>query len=467
MPSPRSRPWAASRRSSRLPLLAGRERSRLLAVLALLPWVTACASGGAAGPAAPPPAPTVARAEIPYLVSPLEGWDEGLDPALAERLEQASAALRQGRLATAQTAAGEIAVAAPGLAPAQVLAAQVDLAAGRPREARERLEPVVADHPAYTAAQLALGRAAERGDDPVAAFAAFQAVASVQPLAAERVEELRPRVLEILGRRVASAAAAGDEEAARQALERLQAWAPDAPETARAAWQVATARGDREGELAALRRLTAAGGSDERALVRRRADLELAVGDARAGLEIYQQLASRFPDDPQIAEGLASAKFRWRIDQLPPQVGAAAAAGELTRGDFALLLYWLLPEVRYGHGGGARIASDILEDPRREEIARVLNLGFMDVDRTLHQFYPDRPMSRDRALLSLLRLLAATAPVRCVADLPPDPLRPQICSFAVGCSLLGAAQPCPAAVGLSGTEAVEMIRRTSTLLGET
>ena len=61
-------------------------------------------------------------------------------------------------------------------APAQVLLAQVDFAASRPREASTRLAPVVELLPDYTAAQLLRGRAAELTGDPLAAFLAYRAL---------------------------------------------------------------------------------------------------------------------------------------------------------------------------------------------------------------------------------------------------------------------------------------------------
>jgi hypothetical protein len=180
-------------------------------------------------------------------------------------------------------------------------------------------------------------------------------------------------------------------------------------------------------------------------------------------VEIYELLTQRFPADPDLADGLASAKFRWRVAQLPEPVRRAAVAGELQRGDFAVLLYWLVPQVRYGQPATARIASDILDDPRREEIARVVNQGLMDVDPTVHQFGPERPLRRERALRALVRLLVA-AGIPCAPEAEPAEAE-ALCGAAVACGLVHGPQACFAGEGMTGIEAVDLLRHTLDLLG--
>jgi hypothetical protein len=137
---------------------------------------------------------------------------------------------------------------------------------------------------------------------------------------------------------------------------------------------------------------------------------------------------------------------------------------ELDRGGFAVLVYWLVPQVRYGRGGTARIASDILDDPRREEIARVINLGLLDVDPTVHRFYPNTPLRRSRGLRALARQLGSSG-AECAAGVAADPGPEESCSVAVRCGLVAAAAECAATDGLSGSEALEMLRRVVDLLG--
>ncbi|HEX6204096.1 MAG TPA: hypothetical protein VF100_13935 [Thermoanaerobaculia bacterium] len=460
MPSARSRPRPA-RRSRRA--AAGLTTAGLAVALGL--------AAGCATPAPPPPpAPVeaevaVAAADRPFLVPPASGFDGALDPVAADALARGHRALLAGRLPAARRAAAEALAAAPGLPPAVVLAAQADLVAGDAAAAAASLAPIAAERPAYVAAQLALGRAFERRDDATGAFAAYHAVADLAAPAAERVEALRPRVVAVLANQVEDATRLGDLDRADEALGHLELWAPAEAATVRAAWRVAAGRGDRPGELAALRELAARPDTPlERELAERRATLELAVGDPGTGVELFEELARAHPDDRVLAERLASAKFLWRVTQLPPQVADAAGAPELDRGGFAVLLYWLVPEVRYGRAGQARIASDILDDPRREEIAKVINLGLLDVDSTVHRFYPDSPLRRGRGLRALVRLLAG-AGVACAAAVAPDAPAEEVCAAATGCGLLPDRAACAAAEGISGSEALEMLRHVLDLAG--
>jgi tetratricopeptide (TPR) repeat protein len=436
------------------------------ACLLALAGLVGCATGAPAQPPAPvEQAIVVPAADRPFLVPPATGFGQPLAPTAADALARGHRALLDGRLPLVRRAVAEALEAEPGLPPAIVLAAQADLLAGNAAAAVAALAPVAAERPSYVAAQLALGRAHERSDDPIAAFAAFHAVAESAPPAAERLAALLPRVVQVLSNRVDAAVRGGEIERAAQALARLQLWAPAEAATVRAAWRVAAARGDRHGELLALRELSAQHGPlDERELVERRATLELAVGDPGAGVDLYETLARAHPQDRALAERLESAKFLWRVTQLPPKVADAAAVPELDRGGFAVLLYWLVPQVRYGRAGTARIASDILDDPRREEIARVINLGLLDVDSTVHRFYPDRPLQRSRGLRALARLLGG-AGTACAAGVSADPSADEACAAAVRCGLVAHAAACTATDGVSGSEALEMLRRVVDLLG--
>jgi hypothetical protein len=182
-------------------------------------------------------------------------------------------------------------------------------------------------------------------------------------------------------------------------------------------------------------------------------------------------MVDRRPGDPDLQEKLRVAKFRWRLSLLPADVRALAEKPELNRADLTVLLYWLVPEVRYAKAAAGRIATDILEHAHREEIAHVVNLGLMDVDTNLHRFSPEAPVRRGVALRSLGRLLTGFGkPVGCAeaaggAAAPP-------CELAAQCGLLlgnegdeGGGDACRAGETLSGPEAVEWIRRSLVLLG--
>lgn len=422
----------------------------------------ACATGGGR-PAAPPtePLPNLTAAERPYLADPLRGY-----PLVVTA--EVEAALRAGHRALigeadtdrARTVAREQLEADPGLHPAQVLWAQVEYAKGAVREARRRIRPVTEELPGYLAAQLLRGRVEERLGEPVEAYRAFRTVAADSALASDRAAELEPRALERLGERVAEALERGRLDEATTALDQLRSWAPSSIPALEAEADLAAARGDAETELEALRRLTQLR-PDDRALQERRADLELEAGEPGRGLEIFESLAVAYPRDESLAEKLAYAKFRWRLTLMPETVQELARRPELQRGDYAVLLYWLLPSVRYGKPERARIAADILDDPRRDEIARVINLDLMEVDETLHRFSPLESVSRETVLAGQLEVLArAEPPVACVQGLAPEPSTDSVCATAVRCGLIERVEDCLPEAPVSGREALELLRRT-------
>jgi len=437
-------------------------------VLAAVALLGACASRPV--PAPPPERPpelNLGRKDRAYLVDPLEGYPGQVDPGRRDRLERAYRALLEradvgGALATAK----DLADLDSGLPPAEVLAAQADFAEGRPADVVVRLVPVGDRFPAYVASQLLLGRAAEQAGDVPLAYAAFRAIATRNQLAFQRLGELHPRALEILGNRLQEALRLHKLDEADKQLALLKSWGPAETVTLDGARALALARGDRASELAAIKELAARRAQD-RALLERRAELELAVGDPGAGLQIVQDLYDRHPDDPGLADQLAAAKFRWRLSLLPRLVQEVAAKPELNKADLAVLLYWLIPAVRYAHPTSGRIATDILDHPRQEEIVRVVNLGLMDVDATLHRFSPGAPVRWGMALRSLTRVLEELGDdLPCLAGAGKGQAAAgAVCTTAASCELVPSGDDCQMAAPLSGADAVELIRRALKLLG--
>jgi hypothetical protein len=427
--------------------------------------LAACASSprvgegpAAAGAGAPP------RQERAYLLDPAAGY-----PLVADRSreEEVSAAYRRlmegGDDAGARATADRLLAADPGFHPASVLAAEAEFAAGRLGAAAERLRPVTGELPAYTAAQLLLGRVAETLGYLPEAYGAYLAASGDSELAGSRARALRPRTLEILARRVHDDLARGRVEEAAAELARLESWGADEDATLEAAQGVAAARGDAAAELAAVSRL-AARYPTRRDLAEHRAALELDAGDVRKALEVLQGLAARYPGDPRLAEELEVAKFHWRLDLLPEDTRGVVAEPELTRGDFASLLYWLVPDVRYAQAASPRIAGDILDNPRREEIAKVANLGLMQVDPTLHRFAPDDPLTRLDALAACVAVLArGERPPACLGGPGARASAAAICAAAARCRLIDDGAACLPQAAVAGREAADLIRRTLAL----
>lgn len=391
----------------------------------------------------------------------MTGYTPEVDPALRDRFQSVwRTLLDESDVAGATETAAALLEEDPGFFPAAVLAAQVDFAAGDDRAVIDRLLPVGDALPTYTASQMLLGRSAERLGDIPLAYAAYRAVATRNPLALRRTGDLHPRALEIVSNRLQEALRQGQIEEAEKQLGLLKFWAPSETLTLEGARALAVAQNDRTAELLAVKILSARRPGDQ-PLLERRAELELAVGDPSAGLQIVQELAARQPNDPRMADKLEAAKFRWRLSQLPRSVQEVAAKFELSKADLAVLLYWLVPDVRNSRPTAGRIATDVIDHPHQEEMVRVVNLGLMDVDPTLHRFFPGSPVRRSAALRSLNEMLTRFGRgVPCLKDAPSG-----TCERSARCRLILPEEDCQPGAPLSGSDAVELIRRSLKLLG--
>jgi len=344
----------------------------------------------------------------------------------------------------------EVEVAAgstPGPA-ARLLVAESALVGGEAERARAILAALPAEFAARDECRLVRARA----DEELAAWSdaveGYRAAAGRYPEASVRAAALEDRAYDQI-------AAAVDEALARRRwvdadlqLARLAALRPGAEGTLERRLAVATASGNDVRELDALRSLVAMR-SSRLDLRLRLGALEVELGDAAAGLGILQDLALRQPADPAVGAALQRAKFLFRLANAPEELRVLAQRPELRRGEYARLLYWLVPGLRTARGAGAPIAADILDDPARDEIVRVTGLGLLRVDRELHRFDPQRPVRRAEvfdSLAALVRLGGSTSEAEAG------------CSFALALELIREPAECLPGATVSGPEASEWIR---------
>ncbi len=345
----------------------------------------------------------------------------------------------------------------PSLLAAQALRAEALLVAGRPKEAASTLNLFSAGARGCLPLALALGRSQEEAGDLPEAFASYMEVAASSDTAARRAQTISGRALEVTRNRFAEALRAGRKEAAAWSLSRLERYWPNSEASLESAMELARSNDDARAELAAVKALQASRPADP-GLTLRRGQLELLIGDARAGLALIEALAAAAPADPAVETELARAKFYWRLLNAPDQVHGLRDKVVLTRADFAVLLYWTVPQIRTARPGAAQIASDIVDHPSREAIARVANLGLMTIDETMHRFSPDAGLRRVDAVAALLRLLSDSRKARaCVVSQALG--REGLCKSGVDCGLIDDPVLCAAGAGLSGSEAIEMLRR--------
>lgn len=414
----------------------------------------------------PVPQDPVPRQDRYFLVSPLTDFPRSVGPTTQRRIQESySTLLADGDRQQAADVAGELLERNPDLAPASVLRAQSGFIDDDYEAVLDELEPIVQEYPGYVAAQLLFGRSSEKLGNLIEALEAYQRIADSNELARSRVVDLTPRAAEIMALRIEDALSKGRTTAAQEELFRLQEWAPDEDRTLEVGADVARATGDTQAELQALRTLVVRQ-PENRTLEARWAELELEIGDPAAGMRIFEELAERYPDDAEVAEKLIQARFLWRFQLLPPDVRQVADKAELTRADFAVLVYWLFPEIRYGSVGGARIANDILEHPQREQIVRVVNSRILDVDPSLHRFEPYRSIRRVQALTAMLRLLARKEPpFACLGGVDVPRSSQAICAQAAACGLMAEPADCLPTAPVSGQETLEFCRLAQELLG--
>lgn len=427
----------------------------------------AACTGSTVAPEPPRPEASFDYRGGPILRPPLEGFNGNIPEQSRYELASAWEALSRGELEAARSGAETLLSIDPTLLPATVLLAQAYLAAGDPGRALELLAGPLTGRPDYTAGQLVYGRSAELTGDTVAAYGAYRGIAGLDQEAASRAGALRGRATAELGERTGTALEAGRLAAADAGLETLRLWSPDDTATVDLRRRLARARGDAEEELEATRELIA-GGEPSMELLQRQAALEIESGDARAGLDLYERLAERHPQNPEIAAALAAARFRWRTKLLPDNVARLLDAASLLRGDFATLTFWLVPGVRGAAAGRTVIVSDIVEHPQRREIARVLSLGLMaPVDAAVRRFAPNDYMRRGPALAALLRMpgrIGDGAACTGGAGGPAADDMDAVCEAALRCRLITEPAGCRPQAAMSGPDATEALRRTLHLI---
>jgi len=427
------------------------------------PLVLLLAGGCFAPTDRPQPTSSVELRSDPFLVASTTGYTQVVEPAAAAALERAFQELLEGGSgAAAVAAAEELTADATAWAPATVLAAQGYYVDGDCLRAIDTLAEVVERYPGFTAAQLIVGHCRERAADLPGAAAAYVAVSGGNSLARARLSSIAPQARDAAVARIRSWLAGGRTEAARLALDSLQGWAPRDLATLSVVAELAAAIGDRALELATVRLL--AKERPERALLVRQAALEMAVGDAGAGLQLLEDLRRDYPQDAAIVDSLEQARFAWRTTMLPGPARALGSKPELARGQWAQLLYWVFPGVRYARPAEAVIANDVLDHDCRTEIVRVVNLGIMEVDPNLHAFQPDSSAQRIDALRSLLRLLARDPRAQSCLGGATVGARLSVesaCALSARCGLIEEVGDCVPTASLSGPVAMTLARKAA------
>jgi len=384
----------------------------LLLILALL------ALARCAGNPPPPPAVTP-EGDARYLVDPRIGYSRPVAPVLDERMGQAWGYLLAGQYTEAQRRFADIRVKNPDYAPAILADAAVDIPQGKLDRARAVVQKALDRVPHYTAAEIYDAEISMAEQQPRAALDIYRRVIArpeAPAIAKTRAQEIESRLFDQLVQQAGAASGAEGVRLLREAL---------------------TLRpGDTQARILLVQRLVAEKSYDD---ARReldpllnsgevdRSEVQEALAEIDAGRGRFQEAIVRYErlvrrqKDPRFTRRLDELKEQFAAANMPPQFQRAVESENLTRADFAVLLYWKVSSVRFAQNLGAPpIAIDVAEVAGREELVRAIAVGLFFVDPVTRRVDPYRPVNAGM----LARLAARTLSLRgasCTKSASPDP----------------------------------------------
>jgi tetratricopeptide (TPR) repeat protein len=418
---------------------------RPAALLALLLLSASCATA----PRAPAPSdqfPLDPREGLagPFPAGVREGWEALSGKHLARAREQFQKAEAQE----------------PGLA-AKIGLIEVQVEEGAFPEAVAACQKPLADDP--TAPLLvACGEAHARQGQALEGLELYRRALSRggrRPGLEARAAEIGTLAGGQLRRAAQEAAGQKDWKAARQEIAQAIELDPRSAPARETAGDIELEAGDRPAALARYQQALDLAPQD-RALWKKVATTAMELSDYGAAVPVLDKLAA---EDPSYEAQAAQARLSFRIANWPATQRAAALAPRLTRGEAALLLWWLVPEVRDTRVTEGIIASDVVGRPDGPEIMKVFSLQLLDVDRDTHRASPDAPLTFSaacQAYIRLLGILRAGEPPPCLFDKRPDSLSPgEAVRAARDCRIVGENEGHP----VSGAAFSRSVDRVQTL----
>jgi tetratricopeptide (TPR) repeat protein len=357
----------------------------------------------------------------------------------------------------------------PDLAAAQTGLAYARLRAGRLEEAGSAFASVLAVRPTDVAALVGAGSVAFRRGDVDGAVGFYRSAQALAPDDALLRRRLTALKLQATERRMGLAQAALDRGDAEAAVREYSAALEAAPEVAGVRLALAdllAARGDAAGAVALLE----ADPSGDRQVGLRRAGLLMAQQEFSRAAEVYRGLLAADPADATAREGERAAREGIEALSMPEEYRQIAAAPRVTRADLAALFAVRVHRLQRLGPGEPKVALDIGSSWAREQVARVLALGIMDVYPN-HTFQPGAVVRRVDLARAAARVLDRLEWPRSAGPTPGDMSSSHLDYEAVR-RVLGAGLMGLAASGafepwrpVSGEEAIEVVDALSRLGG--
>lgn len=354
-------------------------------------------------PPTPPPVVTPEGADR-YLIDPRIGYG-AIAPDIDRKFEAAWRYALAGNESEARRRLGMVTQQDAGFLPARLTDAFLDIRAGRLDSARATVDALLKRQPDYTAAQVYQAEIAVREQQTRLAYDLYRGIATksdAPPAASERVAQLQTDVFN----EVFSAAQAAPADQAIPLLREALTLNPAAVMPRLLLAQKLLAHRNFDEARRELDPLLSTGEVDRAEVQEMLAEIDIGRGRYQEAIARYDRLARR-TREPRYAQRLEAIKEEWSMANMPPQFRTALDSAELTRADFAILLYWTVPSIRFATNLGAPpIAVDIENVAGREEIIRAIAIGLYDVDPVTRRVNPYRAISAERVSRMLARLLA-------------------------------------------------------------
>ena len=370
---------------------------------AILLFASAALLAACADTAVPPPA-IVPQAEDRHLIDPRAGFGP-IAPDVERRFETIWRHALAGDDAEARRRIAELRRRNPDFPPATLVEAFLDIRAGRLDVARATVESVLRTHPDYLAARVYQAEIAFRANETRLAHQLYRDLAArpdAPPSARERLAELQAR---LFGDLFEAAKVAPDDAEAIRLLREALTFDPSSHDARiLLARKLVAQRGFDEARRE-LEPLLATAAVDNPEVQELLAEIDVGRGRYQEAIVRYDRLTRR-TRDPRHAQRLAEIKEEWSLANMPAHYREALDSTAVTRADFAVLLYWTVPSVRFAQNlGSPPIAIDIADVAGRDEIVRAMALGLYDIDPVTRRVSPFRQVTADRLSRHLARIL--------------------------------------------------------------
>ncbi len=356
----------------------------------------------------------------------------------------------------------------PGSLAAKTGLGYARLRTGETARAQGAFLDVLSKRPEDVPALVGMGSTAVRNGDTEGAIALYKRAAVAAPDDAVVRKRLASLKLQVTERRMLEAQAAlerKDEDAAVVAYRRALDVAPEVTGVRLALSELLASRGER---AAAIELLEADASGERQTLLQLGGLLEQEKEYARA-LDVYTRLLAHGPGDEEARAGQRRAREGAEAMAMPQEYQAIPEAARVSRADLAALIAVRVPLLRRAGAGEPRVAVDISGSWARDQIARVLALGLMDLYPN-HTFQPGAIVRRVDLARSAARTLdllhwpagAAPAPADMSrSHLDWDVVERVLAAGLMGLSADGAFEPWRPVSGRETIDVVDAVARLS------